>query len=226
MLCVPVSRGSADERNSVTVTSILRVTAVANSVHNQKDQTWHFIPRGVWTLIEANLGIICSCLIVLRRPLAGLLSKMFGPTKTSTSEGYRYGYSSKGVALGIVDSSQRDLRRTSTRHHTKLEDMYDYEDALEDSNERRRRIGREDLWTGRSSFQITGATYRGDAETARRSDERYILATNDTENDASQRSMASTDEGEGYPSDIGLAVTKEANIHVEALPPSLARQAS
>lgn len=53
---------------SVTVASILRTTAVSNSLENQQDITYSFITRGVWTLIEANLGIICACLTVLGRP--------------------------------------------------------------------------------------------------------------------------------------------------------------
>ncbi|KAF5552573.1 integral membrane protein [Fusarium mexicanum] len=53
----------------VTITSILRVTSVSNSLRNKKDMTWNFIDRGVWTLIEANLGIIAACLPVLRQPM-------------------------------------------------------------------------------------------------------------------------------------------------------------
>ncbi|KAF2443340.1 hypothetical protein P171DRAFT_389472 [Karstenula rhodostoma CBS 690.94] len=182
----------------VTVTSILRITAVANSVHNLQDQTWGFIRRGVWTLIEANLGIICACLIVLRHPLARLCSKVFGTTKTGTSEGYRYGYSGGGATLGTTGSSKRDLRRASTRQHARLEDKYDCEDAHESFDERRRRVGTEDMWAGGDSFKMTAVAWCGAAETARKSDERYILPASATEEDFSQISIKSSGRGAGW----------------------------
>ncbi|KAH7068960.1 hypothetical protein BKA63DRAFT_397026, partial [Paraphoma chrysanthemicola] len=76
----------------VTITSILRVTAVANSVRNQQDQTWNFITRGVWTLIEANLGIICACLIVLKQAVKRCFSFVFSTTNATKPYGPRSGY--------------------------------------------------------------------------------------------------------------------------------------
>ncbi|SPQ24843.1 a5c6638c-0012-41a1-b479-01199bd3c0c7 [Thermothielavioides terrestris] len=80
----------------VTVSSILRVASVQNSLKNIQDQTYNFIPRGIWTLVEANLGIISACLPVLKPPLSALFPRLFGSTgKKSTaparSEGSRPG---------------------------------------------------------------------------------------------------------------------------------------
>ncbi|KAK6412043.1 hypothetical protein LTR95_018022 [Oleoguttula sp. CCFEE 5521] len=69
----------------VTVASILRATAVHNSLRNQSDSTWNFISRGIWTLIEANLGIICASLPILKRPIGSLLSRLFGPMSAGQS---------------------------------------------------------------------------------------------------------------------------------------------
>nr|OQO28851.1 hypothetical protein B0A51_03433 [Rachicladosporium sp. CCFEE 5018] len=69
----------------VTVASILRATAVHNSLHIQSDSTWNFIPRGIWTLIEANVGIICASLPILKRPIGSLLSRFFGPMTAGQS---------------------------------------------------------------------------------------------------------------------------------------------
>jgi hypothetical protein len=82
--------------HSVTVSSILRVASVQNSLKNIQDQTYNFIPRGIWTLVEANLGIISACLPVLKPPLSALFPRLFGSTgKKSTaparSEGSRPG---------------------------------------------------------------------------------------------------------------------------------------
>jgi hypothetical protein len=65
---------------SVTITSILRATSVQNSLANKADTTWNFIDRGMWTLIEANSGIIGACLPALRQPLARLFPHIFGST--------------------------------------------------------------------------------------------------------------------------------------------------
>ncbi|KAH8716012.1 hypothetical protein HC256_004799 [Beauveria bassiana] len=54
---------------SVTITSILRTTSVQHPLKNRMDITFDFITRGIWTLIEANLGTIIPCLVVLRQEL-------------------------------------------------------------------------------------------------------------------------------------------------------------
>ncbi|KAL7932572.1 putative PTH11-typeG-protein-coupled receptor [Trichoderma chlorosporum] len=64
----------------VTVTSILRATSVQNSLANKADTTWNFIERGIWTLIEANTGIIGACLPALRQPLTRLFPHFFDST--------------------------------------------------------------------------------------------------------------------------------------------------
>ncbi|KAK6431846.1 hypothetical protein LTR95_011988 [Oleoguttula sp. CCFEE 5521] len=75
----------------VTVASILRATAVHNSLRNQSDNTWNFISRGIWTLIEANVGIICASLPILKKPIGSLLSRFLGPIITGQSSDAWYG---------------------------------------------------------------------------------------------------------------------------------------
>ncbi|KAF5574009.1 integral membrane protein [Fusarium pseudoanthophilum] len=86
----------------VTITSILRVTSVSNSLRNKKDMTWNFIDRGVWTLIEANLGIIAACLPVLRQPLGKLFPRIFGSTKKSSLYYTGPGGPAKGYNLSDI----------------------------------------------------------------------------------------------------------------------------
>ncbi|KAF2097474.1 hypothetical protein NA57DRAFT_77731 [Rhizodiscina lignyota] len=57
-----------------TVTSIVRTTTLASSAHD-KDPTWGPLPATVWSVIEANAGIIAACLPTLRHPFA----LVFGP---------------------------------------------------------------------------------------------------------------------------------------------------
>ncbi|KAF9775280.1 hypothetical protein IL306_006648 [Fusarium sp. DS 682] len=86
----------------VTITSILRVTSVSNSLKNKKDQTYNFIDRGIWTLIEANLGIITACLPVLRQPLGKLFPHIFGSTKKSSLYYTGPGSHAKGYNLSNI----------------------------------------------------------------------------------------------------------------------------
>lgn len=67
----------------VLIAGIIRTTAVQSSLAKQQDLTYNFIPRGIWTLIESNLGIITPCLPILKKPFNAVWSKTFGTTKTS-----------------------------------------------------------------------------------------------------------------------------------------------
>ncbi|KAL8655468.1 MAG: hypothetical protein Q9210_000866 [Variospora velana] len=87
--------------HSVTVSSVVRATAVANSTRNQSDITWNFIPRGIWTLIEANTGIICASLPMLYKPAAVILP-CFRRTNISASSRYKNSYSKNPGSSGAV----------------------------------------------------------------------------------------------------------------------------
>ncbi|KAH7155981.1 hypothetical protein EDB81DRAFT_944525 [Dactylonectria macrodidyma] len=82
----------------VTITSILRTTSVQNSLKNKEDITYNFIERGMWTLIEANLGIISACLPVLKRPLGKIFPRVFGSTKKSSA--YNFSADTRGNSKG------------------------------------------------------------------------------------------------------------------------------
>ncbi|KAL4731961.1 hypothetical protein ACLX1H_000960 [Fusarium chlamydosporum] len=62
----------------VTITSILRATSVSNSLENKGDQTYNLIERRLRTLIKTNLGIMTTCLPVLRQPLGKLFPRIIG----------------------------------------------------------------------------------------------------------------------------------------------------
>jgi hypothetical protein len=58
---------------------------VQNSLKNKGDLTYNFIQRGMWTIIEANLGTISTCLPVLKQPMGRLFPRLFGSTKKGSS---------------------------------------------------------------------------------------------------------------------------------------------
>ena len=59
-----------------------------NSLKNRKDQTYNFIERGIWTLLEANLGIVSACLPVLKPALGTLFPHLFGTLEGRTTKPY------------------------------------------------------------------------------------------------------------------------------------------
>jgi hypothetical protein len=73
---------------SVTATSIVRLTSVSNSLKNKSDETYNFVTRGIWTTLEANLGIISACLPTLKKPMGRVFPMLFGSTKSASN---RYG---------------------------------------------------------------------------------------------------------------------------------------
>ncbi|KAB5566123.1 integral membrane protein [Coniochaeta sp. 2T2.1] len=87
----------------VTVTSIIRVTSVQNSLKNKGDQTYNFIQRGIWTLIEANLGTISTCLPILKQPMGRLFPRLFGSTKKGSAYYMDGQHQGKGYNLSNVN---------------------------------------------------------------------------------------------------------------------------
>ncbi|KAF2034564.1 hypothetical protein EK21DRAFT_40690, partial [Setomelanomma holmii] len=55
----------------VTFASIYRATTIAASA-SDPDPTWGPIPATIWSVIEANAGIVCACLPMLRGPFVRL----------------------------------------------------------------------------------------------------------------------------------------------------------
>lgn len=93
---------------SVCVTSILRTVAVSQTSTGLDQSCKHlenlklgdrtltgtkigdFIPRSVWTLVECNMGIICACLPMMRRPLSFAFPWLFKGSTRKESERLSY----------------------------------------------------------------------------------------------------------------------------------------
>ncbi|WEW58663.1 hypothetical protein PRK78_004131 [Emydomyces testavorans] len=71
----------------VCVTSVLRFTTL-NLATSHLDTPWTNIGSSMWTVIEANLGIICACMPALWRPL-----RCFLPWLSSHLKSSKYGTS-------------------------------------------------------------------------------------------------------------------------------------
>ncbi|KGO76974.1 hypothetical protein PITC_003950 [Penicillium italicum] len=73
----------------VCVTSIIRTVAVSQT-STGLDQSWDFIPRSIWTLVECNTGIICACLPMMRRPVGFVFPWLFRGSSRNESERLHY----------------------------------------------------------------------------------------------------------------------------------------
>jgi hypothetical protein len=191
-----------DKLISVTITSILRVTAVANSVHNQRDQTWNFIERGIWSLIEANLGIICACLIVLKQVVKRYVLRVFGSTRETPKADYGYG---DGGNAGPAD---RNSKR-NTRKHFRLNNVVDDEVG----GERMTNDGH--VWSDSKAYQMTSVVYRGELDDGRRSDEERIVSICGANRDPSHKSSVdSLDIPPRRP--LHQGITKKVDVHIDS----------
>ncbi|KAM3506958.1 hypothetical protein MY11210_007331 [Beauveria gryllotalpidicola] len=88
----------------VTVTSILRTTSVQHPLKNRMDITFDFITRGIWTLVEANLGIIIPCLVVLRQELGVVSLQSLRKSRAAFKQPGRD--DEKGFALSDLPAGQ------------------------------------------------------------------------------------------------------------------------
>jgi hypothetical protein len=158
---------------SVTITSILRVTAVANSARNQQDQTWKFITRGVWTLVEANLGIICACLVVLNQVVRRFFSSVFGSSTAESGRAYADGYGS-GMGAGSTGQHNPSLRN---RQHLTFDDTVDDEDINPGTSIQGGAQLRAGPRTDNRSYRMKPVTFRGASKERRKSDEKYIMSS-------------------------------------------------
>ncbi|KAL2126829.1 hypothetical protein VTI74DRAFT_175 [Chaetomium olivicolor] len=154
----------------VTVTSILRVTSVQNSLKNRQDQTYNFIERGMWTLIEANLGIISACLPVLKHPLGLLFPRLFGSIKAGTAAIYASGDRSRHTNNNGLANNSTHTSRTAVGgdlHHP---------------NHSNPRFWRAPL---RHEVNVSISASRPDRRARRLSDEHHIIRESDKGSDTS-----------------------------------------
>lgn len=83
---------------------------VLNITIDVLDATYGFVNVGIFSTIEANVGIVCACLPVL----APLARKAVGkePNKsTSTSTRSGEGHNAGDIPLGAISSRNADFRR-------------------------------------------------------------------------------------------------------------------
>ncbi|KAF2258011.1 hypothetical protein CC78DRAFT_572798 [Lojkania enalia] len=80
----------------VCIVSILRLQSLV-AISNSNDQTYDNPPAATWSSVEANIGIICSCLPCLRPLITRFLPGVFSSrNKYNSASGQPYGRSTFG----------------------------------------------------------------------------------------------------------------------------------
>ncbi|EUC40598.1 hypothetical protein COCMIDRAFT_108368, partial [Bipolaris oryzae ATCC 44560] len=106
----------------VTIVSILRLRAFTYFA-NTRNVTWDFTEASLWSIIEWEVGIICSCMPAMRLGLAGLFPKILGSTAHSTyknTNGTNLGQSGRGTLqrVGTGGISAKTTFRVSHKRKT------------------------------------------------------------------------------------------------------------
>lgn len=71
--------------SSVTVVSMLRLRSLVHFA-NTTDMTWDYLEASLWSVIECQVGIICTCMPSIRLGLSRLFPKIMGSTNQSTAK--------------------------------------------------------------------------------------------------------------------------------------------
>ena len=114
-------------RTSGCIASIVRMTYLIGS-SKTKDPTWGSYSALMWTVIEANISIICACLPPLRGPAAAAFRRMRGQEGPSTHD---QSYNMKALSsakqrkaslMGITELSNWQKRTENSAFATKGEE--------------------------------------------------------------------------------------------------------
>ncbi|KAH7068725.1 hypothetical protein FB567DRAFT_249000 [Paraphoma chrysanthemicola] len=104
----------------VCVVSILRLQSLV-AISNSTDPTYDNPPAATWSSVETNVGIICSCLPLLRPLLTRILPGAFTSQHRSSSNGARQ-YATIGSTRPRRNPHADDLIEMTKHSHVSSED--------------------------------------------------------------------------------------------------------
>lgn len=85
----------------ICLTTALRMAALPLSL-KATEPTWESAPTNLWSFIEAATGVICACLLSLRKSIGALWPKKWRSNKGNSGAYEQYGISgSGGLGLGV-----------------------------------------------------------------------------------------------------------------------------
>lgn len=104
----------------ICLTTALRMATLPLSLKT-KDPTYESAPANLWSFIEAATGVICACLISLRKSIGGLWPRKWRSNKGTSSGQYRQ-YGSGGLS-GHGLGSSRPRNETGNGNNYPLGDV-------------------------------------------------------------------------------------------------------
>jgi hypothetical protein len=97
----------------ICLTTALRMATLSASLH-AKEPTYQSAPANLWSFIEAAVGVICACLISLRKSIGSMWPKKWRSTRGTSSGAYRAYGSGALSGHGIPSTRPQDGTRNST----------------------------------------------------------------------------------------------------------------
>jgi hypothetical protein len=105
----------------ICLTTALRMATLPQSLH-AKEPTYESAPANLWSFIEAATGVICACLISLRKSIGSMWPKKWRSTR-GTSTGGAYRHYGSGAMSGHGIPSHRPQDGTGTGNTYPLANM-------------------------------------------------------------------------------------------------------
>ncbi|KAH7408821.1 hypothetical protein DE146DRAFT_388802 [Phaeosphaeria sp. MPI-PUGE-AT-0046c] len=99
----------------ICLTTALRMATLPLSLKT-KDPTYESAPANLWSFIEAAVGVICACLISLRKSIGGLWPRKWRSNKDTASGGQYRNYGS-GALSGQGLGSSRPRNETGNGNY-------------------------------------------------------------------------------------------------------------
>lgn len=96
---------------------------------NTTDMTWDYLEASLWSVIECQVGIICTCMPAIRLGLTRLFPKILGSTNRSTAKDTAgpSGRSHGLTTLSGLTPNEINVQTTFRVSHTKKPQMNDDE---------------------------------------------------------------------------------------------------
>ena len=126
MEVVPPGERYSLTTHSVTFASIYRATTIARSANNP-DPTLGPVPATIWSVIEANAGIVCACLPMLRAPFLRLLGPLFTSRVGSKASTKRRSYLADWKSDHHLEPVHSTNKSSASQLHTESEHDSEYD---------------------------------------------------------------------------------------------------
>ncbi|KAF2998310.1 hypothetical protein E8E13_007608 [Curvularia kusanoi] len=101
----------------VTVVSMLRLRSLVHFA-NTTDMTWDYLEASLWSVMECDVGIICTCMPSIRLGLSRMFPRIMGSTHQSTAK-ETAGPSGRSHGVNTFSGNEINVQTTFRVSHAK-----------------------------------------------------------------------------------------------------------